>query len=125
MSLDVYLRGEKHKVQCQCPHCDNVHEKEETEEFYKANITHNLGKMAEAAGIYKCLWRPGEIGITKAKQLIDPLREGLARLKEDPEYFQQYDSPNGWGLYIHFVPFVEKYLEACKRYPDADVHVRI
>ena len=38
----------------------------EPEGAYSANITHNLGKMAEEAGIYKHLWRPEEIGITKA-----------------------------------------------------------
>jgi hypothetical protein len=41
----------------------------------------------------------------------------------DPERFEVYDSPNGWGLYEHFVPFVEAYLEACEKYPDAEVSV--
>ena len=44
---------------------------------FTSNITHNLGKMAEAAGIYKHLWCPEEIGITKAKQLIQPLKKDL------------------------------------------------
>jgi len=90
-------------------------------EVYDANITHNLGDMARAAGIYRHLWHPDEIGIKTAKYLIDPLTEGLELLKSDPERFQKYDSPNGWGLYKHFVPFVEKYLEACKENPDAEV----
>ena len=85
----------------------------ETNEVYSANITHNLGGMAEAAGIYMHLWRPEEIGITHAMQLVAPLAEGLARLKESPETYIQYNSPNGWGLYEHFVPFVENYLMAC------------
>lgn len=51
-------------------------------EVFGSNITHNLGEMAEEAGIYKHLWRPEEIGITKADQLIAPLREGLARLNQ-------------------------------------------
>lgn len=105
MSLDVYLT----KVM--------------PTDVYWANITHNLNKMADAAGIYKHLWRPDEIGITKAAQLIEPLREGLALLKSDPEKFEQYNSSNGWGLYEHFVPFVEKYLAACEEHPDADVKV--
>jgi len=90
---------------------------------YDSNITHNLGKMAEAAGIYKHLWRPEEIGITKATELIEPLTEGLAKLKADPVKFTAYNSPNGWGMYEHFVPFVEKYLEACKENPDATISV--
>ena len=92
-------------------------------EVYTSNITHNLNRMAEAAGIYKHLWRPEEIGITKASQLIEPLEKGLALLMADPEHFKQFNAPNGWGLYKHFVPFVENYLNACKENPDASVVV--
>lgn len=90
---------------------------------YDANITHNLGKMADEAGIYECLWRPDEIGITTAAELIEPLRAGLHKLVERPSHFEQFDSPNGWGLYIHFVPFVSRYFEACVNNPSALVRV--
>ena len=103
--------------------CGHEHEIEEVEEFYSANITHNLGEMANEAGIYKHLWRPEEIEITKAIQLIEPLRAGLILLKSDPARFEKFNAPNGWGLYIHFVPFVEKYLAACEESPGADVSV--
>jgi hypothetical protein len=33
---------------------------EDSETVYSANITHNLGKMAEEAMLYNCLWRPDE-----------------------------------------------------------------
>jgi hypothetical protein len=92
-------------------------------EIYTANITHNLNEMADAAGIYKHLWRPDEIGITKAWQLIEQLRDGLDRLKSNPEHYKQFDSPNGWGTYESFVPFVEKYLQACIENPESDVVV--
>ena len=88
---------------------------------YDANITHNLGHMANVAGIYKHLWRPEELQITEAWQLIAPLTIGLMVLKSDPEMFAKFDAENGWGMYHHFVPFVEKYLAACKEYPDATV----
>ena len=105
MSLDVYLYDD------------------ESEEYYWANITHNLGKMAEEAGIYKALWRPEEINATQAKDIIDLLETGLADLKARPEHYEQFNSTNGWGMYEHFVPFVEKYLEACRQYPDATIKV--
>ncbi len=89
--------------------------------LYDANITHNLGRMAEEAGIYKCLWRPEECGITKAKELITPLREGLAKLQADERHYSKFNAANGWGLYENFVPWVSAYLEACEAYPDADV----
>jgi hypothetical protein len=106
MSLDVSLYRKYHVSY------DGGKTLEEKEEcVYDANITHNLGAMAAEAGIYQALWRPEELEITKANELIDPLEKGLKDLKEKPEYYEKFNSPNGWGLYEHFVPFVEKYLE--------------
>lgn len=105
MSLDVYLTAVRPTT------------------IFSSNITHNLNGMAKAAGIYSELWRPDEIGVTKASQLIAPLAKGLRLLKETPALFEQYNASNGWGMYKHFVPFVEEYLNACRENPDADVSV--
>ena len=94
-------------------------------EVYWANITHNLVKMADKAGIYAYLWRPDEWDITHAKQLIEPLTLGLSNLHAQPEYFKQFNPENGWGTYEGLVDFVEEYLDACKKYPDAKVSVWI
>ena len=93
------------------------------EEVYSRNITHNLNKMAEAAGIYQHLWRPDEIGVTHARELIAPLQQGVSLLARERERFEAFNSPNGWGLYENFVPFVADYLAACARHPDAKVEV--
>jgi hypothetical protein len=103
MSLDVYLTEVR------------------PTEVYSRNITHNLNKMATEAGIYEPLWRPEEVGITHAHQLIAPLTEGLMKLKADPEHYEKFNAPNGWGTYEHFVPFVEDYLNACIENPNAEV----
>src|SRR3954468_564392 len=66
---------------------------------FQANITHNLGKMADIAGVYDCMWRPEESGLTYAKQLIEPLKAGLDRLRADPDTFKAHNPPNGWGDY--------------------------
>lgn len=95
----------------------------ETNEVYSANITHNLNTMADQAGIYKHLWRPDEINITKAKELIDPLREGLHKLKLEPEKYKKFNPENGWGTYEILVNFVENYLNACYQYPEADIEI--
>lgn len=116
MSLDVDLFYRK-------PACEYCKREEETEIVFSANITHNLGKMADEAGIYQHLWRPEELGITKAKDLIEPVRAGLELMKSDPARFKKLDSPNGWGLYIHFVPWIEKYLEACEEHPEAEIYI--
>lgn len=94
-----------------------------SDEVYSANITHNLGTMAEGAGIYHCLWRPDEIGISKAGQLIEPLRAGLVKLEGNPAHFKELNPPNGWGTYEGLVEFVRNYLAACEQYPDAEVSV--
>jgi len=103
MSLDVYLT----KVQ--------------PTEVYSANITHNLGEMAKAAGIYQHLWHPEDIGMTKAVHLVAPLRSALDWLKGSPAYFEKYNPKNGLGTYQDFVQFVEKYMMACASHPDAEV----
>ncbi len=90
-------------------------------EVFSANITHNLGEMAKAAGIYEALWRPEEIGVTKAKDLIPRIRRGLKKLKSDPEKFKTMNPKNGWGSYDVFVPWIEKYLKACEENPDAEI----
>ena len=105
MSLDVYLDAIR------------------MTRVYSANITHNLGKMAAEAGIYKHLWRPDEIGVTKAAELIEPLRDGLAVLRADPERFKALNPENGWGNYDNLVQFVDDYIQACTDNPDADVSV--
>ena len=105
MSLDVHL------------------EQVQPTEVYHANITHNLGKMAVEAGIYYPLWRPEEIDIKVAKDLIPFLVAGLKVLKAKPDEFKKFDAPNGWGTYENFVPWVERYLVACRRYPDAKISV--
>jgi len=118
MSLDVYLNRKVH-----LSYDEGKTYIEQDEEVYWANITHNLGKMAIEAGIYEALWRPEEIGKTKACEIVELLENGLAKLKANPEHFEKFNASNGWGLYKHFVPSVEKYLEACKEYPESIIHV--
>lgn len=120
---------------------------------YEANVTHNLTNMAEAVSLYYPIWRPGEYlapDISKAmreelckpdrsweivksleeslptvyaRDLIEPLRAGLNLLLSNPERCVKLEAPNGWGTYHQFVPWVEKYLQACQQYPDAEVRV--
>lgn len=107
MSLDFYLQ-------------------QKGEEVFSRNITHNLGKMADKAGIYEVLWHPeGKLGITKAKECIPFLQKGLVYLVSNRVECELLNTPNGWGMYEHFVPFVTAVLTACCDYPKADVRVSI
>jgi hypothetical protein len=147
MSLDVTLYRHYHIT-----YDAGVTLVEKEEELYSANITHNLGKMAIKAEVYEALWRPHLLhpSCTKemkedfnsddrdrwqreydfedsvkmyAKDIIPFLEKGLKKLKAKPEYYEKFNSPNGWGMYEHFVPFVEKYLQACKEFPESRISV--
>ena len=111
------------------------------EEVYSANITHNLGKMASEAGLYEALWRPHRLkpgydipeddhkaeweyednNPVRAHEIIEIIEKGLADMKARPKHYEKFNSPNGWGLYKHFVPFIEKYLAALKEFPETQV----
>lgn len=105
MSLDVYLEEYKPVV------------------VFNSNITHNLTKMAQEAGIYYACWRPEEINKKLAEDIIPILEAGLSKLKADPTYFKQFDAENGWGVYENFVNWVAEYLTACKEHPNATIRV--
>lgn len=96
---------------------------EESETVFHANITHNLNRMASQAGVYECLWRPDEVGIAQASQLVGPLNAGLALLRAHPDAFKKFNPPNGWGDYEGLCGFVADYLAACERWPEATVRV--
>jgi hypothetical protein len=90
---------------------------------FEANITHNLVRMADEAGLYDACWHPEIISAVQAKDIIPVLEKGLADLKSRPEYFKVFDAPNRWGRYVDFIPWVESYLAACKENPDAEIRV--
>lgn len=92
-------------------------------QIYWQNITHNLADMAKEAEVYGALWRPDENGFKLARDIIPVLERGLADLRARPDHYRQFDSPNGWGRYENFVPFVEGVLEACRENPGATIEV--
>lgn len=120
MSLDIYFYN-RAKEKKECFHCGS--EYWISEELFSQNITHNLGKMAQEAGIYDVVWRPDENGIDSPKEMIDALERGINLMKADPARFKKFDAPNGWGTYEHFMPWLYNLLSACKEYPDAEIRV--
>lgn len=92
-------------------------------EMFEANITHNLGSMAIEAGIYEALWRPEEIGVTKAEELINLLKTGVDMMEADPHRFINFNAENKWGTYDQFLPWVKDYLDACRKFPAAIIRV--
>ena len=122
MSLNVYLTKKTPLYYYEGePYFDKF------DELYWANITHNLVKMADQTVLYLAIWCPNELlenkSEIKAKDIIDFLKIGLRKLKEDPNNFKKFNPKNGWGTYEVLVNFVEKYLSACEKYPEANVEV--
>ena len=136
MSLDVTLYRNYH-----VSYDDGKTLEPKKEEMYSANITHNLGDMASEAGIYEALWRPyrlkegynipeddhnaeykfEEENPVRAFEIIPIIEKGLKDMLARSEHYKTFDSPNGWGLYVHFIPFIERYLEALRKYPESFV----
>ena len=136
MSLDVTLYRNYH-----VSYDGGITLEEKQEDVYSSNITHNLGEMAGKAGIYEALWRPHrlkegydipegdhdaeykfeEANLVRAYEIIPIIEKGLEDMKARPKHYEKFNSPNGWGMYHNFVPFIEEYLEALKKYPESFV----
>lgn len=91
--------------------------------IYAANYTHNVVAMASQAGLYEVVWRPDEHGYTHARDIIPILRSGIKAMKADPDRFKALNPENGWGSYDSFMPWLERYLEACEGNPEARIEV--
>jgi tryptophan-rich sensory protein len=92
-------------------------------EVYASNITHNMVAMAKAIDVYLPVWRPEEVNISTAWQLIHPLTYALAVMHYEREACMKHEPENGWGTYHVFRNFLVKYLEACQKNPMASVEV--
>lgn len=93
-----------------CPHCG------QGEDF---NITHNLAAMARDAGIYEILWHPEKMNPQPtAFSVAMTLESAIALMWADPARFKLHDAPNGWGIYDHFMPWLEKVARYCRDHPD-------
>jgi len=92
------------------------------------NITHNLGKMASEVKVldstlYQYLWRPDELYLYYAEDLVEPLSIGLLELLDNPKKYKKFNPENGWGDYEGLVRFTRELLEASKLHPAAYIEV--
>lgn len=84
------------------------------------NITHNLGKMWEEAGIYDALYNSeGQTALS----VLPILHEGLKRMISDPDKFKKFDSPNGWGMYKHALPWLSELIAGFEEHPEGVIWV--
>ena len=85
------------------------------------NMTHNVKSMAEEAGI-EWLWvlsyYPEAV---KASSLVPALTHAVELMTRDPDRFRRLDSPNGWGTYANFLPWLQDLLRICTESPGLNV----
>lgn len=103
---------------------------EYTDVLFHANITHNLNVMAgkvhivsDVLSLYGYLWRPSELGVITAEELIQPLTQGYLELIKYPSKYKEFDPENGWGNYDSLVSFVKDYLIACLNNPESIIEI--
>jgi hypothetical protein len=96
---------------------------------FDANITHNLGKMADQVKLsngmtlYQVLWRPDEHGLRYARDMVDLLQEGWLAVLQDHDSLTQFNPDNGWGSVEALEKFLYNYRIACWDNPDAELRV--
>ena len=92
-------------------------------EVFERNITHNLARMADAAGLYIPLGGPNCCRPRRRPNLSARSSLGFAVLKGDKWRFKRIRTGEWVGSYDGLVRFAESYLAACREYPDAQIRV--
>ncbi len=90
---------------------------------FDRNITHNLQKMAEEAGLEYAMWYPHTYDVRFAGELVPYIVAGVLNLRNDPTYYQKFNAVNGWGSLHNLVEVASAYAEACIKYQHARVEV--
>ena len=141
MSLDVYIKFKE-------PRKDNYflshpyiysdlstrdREAYHLESNWSANITHNLGSMADQIPVatsemettlYYICWRPEEIFETPTTDLVlAGLLQGIWYMVCHRKELLEFESPNGWGTYEGFMKFLLNYKQACEDNPGCEIEV--
>jgi len=84
------------------------------------NITHNLTGLWRHVGVYDALYMSdGKL----AEEIYPMLVVGVDHMLEKPDECRAFDATNGWGLYVHALPWLQEVAEACRKYPKAKVGV--
>lgn len=123
MSLDFYIHSSDRVTveQGPCPHCGQAMPAQ-TEEpmLFSANITHNLYRMWQEAGVHNVLY---ESHGKRAAEIRETIAEGVAAMACEPERFRTFDASNRWGTYENALPWLRSVLSACTEYPDGVIRI--
>ena len=148
MSLDVYIIYQEPKKvqkyaginQSACGSTVAIYPKDTiiTETEWHANITHNMGKMADhipthykigdetyESDLYSLVWKPEEIGIgnicNNTDVLVQALQIGISYMVAHRDELLKYNPKNGWGDYDSFLTWLIDYWRACLDNPNCKI----
>lgn len=90
------------------------------------NVTHNLGPMARALGVYEIIWHPERNprrflwwkSPLRGRHLAPVVRNALSKLEAHPGEFRSYNPPNGWGNLEMMEEFLRDVLRDCLECPN-------
>lgn len=108
MSLDFYLA------------CDGAGDAEGSHPLESWNYTHNVIPMWKGAGCYKALY---ESEGKRAHEVVDTLEAALKMMRHRPDIFIKLNPSNLWGDYLGATDLLEEIVRACRRWPNALIHI--
>ena len=70
---------------------------------FEGDVTYNVSAMLKRAGIH-----PNVLHNLPVVHVRPVIWNAYMVMRENPEYFRQFDAPNGWGTYETTFAFVER-----------------
>lgn len=84
-------------------------------QVFDANFTHNVTPMWREAGIYDALYMSAG---KQAHEVLPALEAGLKLMQDDPVKYMAMDAQNGWGTYVHALPWLDSLVSSFRDNPD-------
>lgn len=88
--------------------------------FEVGNCTSNVSPMW-----FDALGRSlGDYHEAPCSEAAGPLRQGIERMRADPDHYQAMNPENGWGDYEGALKYLERLYEGCCNHPKATIQIR-
>ena len=81
---------------------------------FDKNITYNLRQMLVVAGLPDSFWTLDGMVASDAEDLLYSV---WRELRTRTDYYEQFNSPNGWGLHKNLLPFIKDMYLASRQHP--------
>lgn len=86
--------------------------------IWEGALTHNLAAMARACGLWEPMW--GSAGKEReASQVVEPIEQGLKRLRASQARLRKLEPSNGWGRWEDLEAVAVELLRQARAQPGA------